>query len=90
MSTIIVVNEFLLTFTYSNAPAASAGRGLSPSRAAQSGLDYLAEAATSVSAVDWDTDGRGVRVPLDSNNKHLLGLLPRYRWRLGQYPVCTR
>jgi len=40
---------------------ASVHVGTVPSRAAQSGLDYLAEAATSVSAVDWDTDGRGVR-----------------------------
>ena len=37
------------------------GRDLSPPRAAQSGSDYLAEAATSVSSVDWDTDGREVR-----------------------------
>ena len=49
--------------SYSSSPsnAASAGRGLSPLKATQSGLDYLAEAATSVSTVDWDVDGREVR-----------------------------
>ena len=49
--------------SHSSSPlnAASAGRGLSPPRAAQSGLEYLAEAATAVSSVDWYTDGREVR-----------------------------
>jgi len=49
--------------SHSSSPlnAASAGRGLSPPRAAQSGSDYLAEAATAVSTVDWYTDGREVR-----------------------------